>query len=140
MLLPKGVSPLTVAGAKMTISTDRADIQSLLAQMRELRAQTQPQLQAPVSPAADMAANGGLRANAPEAPGFQEMLVRAVDSVNQTQQQARQMANAFEMGDPGVSLAQVMVASEKASVSFQALSQVRNRLVEAYQDIMNMPI
>lgn len=124
----------------MTISTDRADIQSLLAQMRELRAQTQPQLQAPVSPAADMAASAGLRAGAPEAPGFQEMLVRAVDSVNQTQQQARQMANAFEMGDPGVSLAQVMVASEKASVSFQALSQVRNRLVEAYQDIMNMPI
>ena len=123
----------------MSISTDRADIQGLLAQMRELRAQTQAQPQAPLGPVPSPEA-GGLSATGVRPPGFQEMLTRAVDSVSATQQQASQMTQAFEQGDPGVSLAQVMVASEKASVSFQALTQVRNRLVEAYQDIMNMPI
>ncbi|MGZ5030965.1 MAG: flagellar hook-basal body complex protein FliE, partial [Methylobacter sp.] len=43
-------------------------------------------------------------------------------------------------GDTNVSLAEVMVASQKASVSFQAMLQVRNKLVEAYKDVMNMPI
>ncbi len=50
------------------------------------------------------------------------------------------LAKAYEQGDPGVALSQVMVASQKAGVSFQALTQVRNKLVEAYQDVMKMPI
>jgi flagellar hook-basal body complex protein FliE len=48
--------------------------------------------------------------------------------------------DAFESGDANVSLAEVMVASQKASVSFQAMLQVRNKLVEAYKDVMNMPM
>ena len=46
----------------------------------------------------------------------------------------------FEKGDPDVSLAEVMVALEKASVSFQAMTQVRNELLSAYQEVMNMPV
>jgi flagellar hook-basal body complex protein FliE len=71
---------------------------------------------------------------------FAAMLRQSIDSVNDTQQTAGKMAQAFETGDTNVSLAEVMVASQKASVSFQAMLQVRNKLVEAYKDVMNMPM
>lgn len=71
---------------------------------------------------------------------FALLLKKSIDSVNDTQQAAGKMAQAFETGDTGVSLAEVMIASQKASVSFQAMVQVRNKLVDAYHDIMNMPM
>lgn len=71
---------------------------------------------------------------------FAAVLKQSIDAVNETQQTSSEMAKAFEMGDPDISLAEVMIASQKASVSFQAMVQVRNKLVEAYQDIMNMPM
>ena len=71
---------------------------------------------------------------------FAFLLKKSIDSVNETQQAAGKMAVAFETGDPSVSLAEVMIASQKASVSFQAMLQVRNKLVEAYKDVMNMPM
>jgi flagellar hook-basal body complex protein FliE len=74
------------------------------------------------------------------APSFSEMLGAAVNKVHETQQSASQIASAFEMGQGGVDLTEVMIASQKASVSFQALTQVRNKLVQAYQDIMQMPV
>ncbi len=74
------------------------------------------------------------------APSFSEMLGAAVNKVHETQQSASQLASAFEMGQGGVDLTEVMIASQKASVSFQALTQVRNKLVQAYQDIMQMPV
>ena len=73
-------------------------------------------------------------------PDFSAMLKQSVDSVNATQQQASNLAAAFDRGDPNVQLAQVMVAMQKANISFQAMTQVRNKLVDAYKDIMNMPI
>ncbi|MFJ3369996.1 flagellar hook-basal body complex protein FliE [Pseudomonas sp. NPDC086251] len=71
---------------------------------------------------------------------FSDMLGQAVNKVNDTQQAAGQLATAFEIGKSGVDLTDVMVSSQKASVSFQALTQVRNKLVQAYQDIMQMPV
>lgn len=71
---------------------------------------------------------------------FAALLKQSIDSVNDTQQTAVKMAEAFETGETNASLAEVMVASQKASVSFQAMLQVRNKLVEAYQDVMNMPM
>jgi flagellar hook-basal body complex protein FliE len=71
---------------------------------------------------------------------FAAMLKQTIGTVNDTQQTADKMTQAFETGDTNVSLAEVMVASQKASVSFQAMLQVRNKLVEAYKDVMNMPI
>ena len=50
------------------------------------------------------------------------------------------MSTAFEIGKSGVDLTDVMIAKEKAGVSFQALTQVRNKLVQAYQDISQMPV
>jgi len=79
---------------------------------------------------------------APEAgaPSFSDMLGQAVNKVHETQQVSTQLASAFEMGQGGVDLTEVMIASQKASVSFQAMTQVRNKLVQAYQDIMQMPV
>jgi len=71
---------------------------------------------------------------------FTRMLARSIDQVNGLQQQAAALTNAFEHGDPKVSLGGVMVAAQKAGISFQAMTEVRNRLVRAYQDVMNMPI
>ena len=50
------------------------------------------------------------------------------------------MAAALERGDKSASLPEVMIALQKASLSFQAMTEVRNRLVNAYQEVMNMPI
>lgn len=71
---------------------------------------------------------------------FSDMLGQAVNKVNETQQASSQLASAFEIGKSGVDLTDVMISSQKASVSFQALTQVRNKLVQAYQDIMQMPV
>lgn len=71
---------------------------------------------------------------------FADMLGQAVNKVNDTQQASNQLSNAFEIGKSGVDLTDVMISSQKAAVSFQALTQVRNKLVQAYQDIMQMPV
>ena len=52
----------------------------------------------------------------------------------------RRVAERLRAGVPGIDLAQVMVASQKSSVAFQAMTQVRNKLITAYEDIMKMPI
>jgi flagellar hook-basal body complex protein FliE len=72
--------------------------------------------------------------------GFGELLKASMDAVNQAQTSAQDMASALERGDANVSLPEVMIALQKASLSFQAMTEVRNRLVNAYQEIMNMPI
>ena len=71
---------------------------------------------------------------------FAKLLQKGVDSVNQAQNNAGNLATQFEKGVPGVELPQVMLEMQKASVSFRALTEVRNRLVNAYQEIMNMPL
>jgi len=71
---------------------------------------------------------------------FAAMLKDSIDSVNETQKASGALSKSFEMGEPDVSLAEVMIASQKASVSFQAMLQVRNKLVDAYKDVMNMPM
>lgn len=71
---------------------------------------------------------------------FAQVLQGALKDVSSAQQEARTMAQGFSAGDPNVNLQEVMVNLEKASLSFQQMVQVRNRLVTAYQDIMNMPV
>jgi flagellar hook-basal body complex protein FliE len=71
---------------------------------------------------------------------FSALLQQSLATVNDTQQSAGNMTEAFETGAANISLADVMVANQKASVSFQATLQVRNKLVEAYKDVMNMPM
>jgi flagellar hook-basal body complex protein FliE len=71
---------------------------------------------------------------------FGAVLGQFVNQVNEAQTASTDLAARFEQGDEKVSLAQVMVASQKSSVSFQAVVQVRNKLLAAYQDVMNMQI
>lgn len=71
---------------------------------------------------------------------FTEVLQRSLQDVNQRKQSAAQLAKRFELEDPSVDLSHVMVEMQKARVSFEALTQVRNRLVSAYKEIMNMPL
>ncbi len=75
-----------------------------------------------------------------QASDFSSLFKQAVDGVNGMQQQAGKLKKAFELGEPGVDLPQVMVASQKASVAFSAMVQVRNKLVEAYKEVMSMPV
>jgi len=90
---------------------------------------------------------GGLRGPAgtvggPGAPdnGFAKLLKQGLDSVNQVQSKATTLQTQFERGVPGVELPQVMLEMQKANVSFRALTEVRNKFVEAYREIMNMPL
>ena len=90
---------------------------------------------------------GGLRGPAgtvggPGAPdnGFAKLLKQGLDSVNQVQNKATTLASQFERGVPGVELPQVMLEMQKANVSFRALAEVRNKFVDAYREIMNMPL
>ncbi|WAR43443.1 flagellar hook-basal body complex protein FliE [Methylomonas rapida] len=85
-------------------------------------------------------AGGGKPAVGNDSSDFAALLKQSIDSVNQVQKQSTEMARAFETGQPDVSLAEVMIASQKASVSFQAMLQVRNKLVDAYKDVMSMPM
>jgi flagellar hook-basal body complex protein FliE len=101
-------------------------IQQILSQMRTLAAE----LDAPVR-AAD---------SEPVPSGFGALLGRAMESVNSQQVEARELAASLETGAPGVDIAQVMIEVQKASLAFKAMTEVRNRLVSAYQDIMNMPV
>jgi flagellar hook-basal body complex protein FliE len=71
---------------------------------------------------------------------FSELLKRSLDQVNEVQQKASNLGQAFETGDPNVSVADLMIAVQKSSLSFQATTQVRNKLVAAYQEIMSMQV
>jgi len=73
-------------------------------------------------------------------PDFGAMIGDSLRAVNDRSQEARRLTTAYEGGYPGVELADVMVAVQKARVSFEALTQVRNRMVSAYKDIMNTPL
>jgi flagellar hook-basal body complex protein FliE len=102
-------------------------IESVLAQIRAASA-----VAAGKAPSAPQAAGAST--------GFGAALKSAVDEVNASQQEARRLARDYELGAPGADLQDAMVAVQKANISFQAMVQVRNRLVSAYQDIMNMQI
>jgi flagellar hook-basal body complex protein FliE len=71
---------------------------------------------------------------------FAGLLRQSVEAVNEAQQQANALAEGFERGDPQMQLSEVMIALQKSRISFLAMTQVRNKLLEAYQDIKNMPI
>lgn len=71
---------------------------------------------------------------------FSEVLKNSIDKVNDTQKSANQMAEQMVAGDTTQNLHEVMIALQTASVSFQEMVQVRNKLVTAYQDMMNMQV
>lgn len=76
----------------------------------------------------------------PQKLDFGQLLKGAVDNVNALQMDASTLKKGFEMGEPGIDLPQVMVASQKASVAFTATVEVRNKLIEAYKSVMSMSV
>ena len=85
-------------------------------------------------------AEGQEPAAAPGGAGFGEALQTALDQVSRAQEEAAHMTQQFDLNAPNVNLHDVMMSLQKASLSFQTMVQVRNRLVSAYQEIMNMQV
>ncbi len=117
--------------------TDRVDINRLLLEMRSLKSQTQA-----FSKPEFLASEGrGLnKVGETNGPKFSDLMSQAVNKVNEVQQASGAISKAYIQGDPNVDITDVMIASQKAGVAFDAMVQVRNKLVEAYRDVMNMPI
>lgn len=105
-----------------------ASIQAVVQQMQALATQ------------AGTPGKGSLVATSVGKGGFAGELHSSIQRINQLQQNARSRVRAFESGDPDVSLPDVMVDVQKAGLAFQMGVQVRNRVVSAYRDIMNMQV
>jgi flagellar hook-basal body complex protein FliE len=89
---------------------------------------------------ADLAGGKSTASSATGGADFSQALQNAMAQVSQAQQSAQQMAQDFSAGNSEVNLQDVMVNLQKANLSFQQMVQVRNKLVSAYQDIMNMQV
>jgi flagellar hook-basal body complex protein FliE len=107
---------------------DASRIEAMLAQLRT--AATRPE--------------SGVQALAGEKPAekadFAAALKASLDQVNGAQLKAEDLGKRFALGDDSVNLSDVMIAGQKANIAFQATVQVRNKLVSAYHDIMNMQV
>lgn len=114
----------------MITSQAIANAESLLAQMRAV-ARASGALSGP---------DAATRVSHDSQGGFAAELARSLKRVSDVQNAAHAQAQAFELGEPGINLSDVMIDLQKASISFQATLQVRNRLVEAYKEIANMAI
>jgi len=112
------------------IGSNPQSIQSILQNIRQLRSQF------------DDAPAQGMRIESSQDQGnnFANTFQNAIQNVSDQQTQSANLKQAFEMGDPGVSLEQVTLASQQASIGFEAMLQVRNKIVDAYKEIMNMPV
>ena len=87
----------------------------------------------PVAPASSTGAAGG-------GNDFIASLNSALEGVSQSQNRATALQREFQLENPNVSLEQTMIAMNQSSLSFQAAVQVRNKLVQAYEQVMNMPV
>lgn len=83
---------------------------------------------------------GQPQAKAPGGVDFSAMLKGAVSEVNASQARSEALAREFQLGNPKVSLEETMVAMQKSSLSFEFLAQVRNKVLTAYREIMNMQV
>lgn len=108
---------------------DTGRIEAMVAQLKATAARANPALEKPQ------------QATQPTgAVDFQSALKMSLDQVNQTQMQAQGMGERFALGDTTVSLSDTMIAMQKSSIALQQTVQVRNKLVAAYQEIMNMNV
>lgn len=114
---------------------DSSRIESMLAQLKAAAQRPHADAMRGIGSSIDMPnAQGSTKVN------FSDALKASLDQVNQVQTNAETLGKNFAMGDDSVSLSDVMIASQKANISFQATVQVRNKLVSAYHDIMNMQV
>ncbi|MFC5740485.1 flagellar hook-basal body complex protein FliE [Dyella tabacisoli] len=104
------------------------DVNGLLSQMRQMSATTRMP-------------ESAFHAVAPTQSGdFGALLKQSIAAVGNNQSEAGKLAASFERGDAGADLGRTMIAVQKADLSLRGLVEVRNKLVDAYKDIMNMPV
>jgi len=113
-------------------------IDQVLSQIRSIAAQTQAPGIRPAALANDAAAASGTGAASGTAGSFATLMRGGIEQANQAELRANDLADKFERGVPGVDLPTVMLEANKANISFRAVTEVRNRLISAYTDIMNM--
>jgi flagellar hook-basal body complex protein FliE len=109
---------------------DTGRIEAMVAQLKATAARME----------AGTAEVAGSAKGAPAKLDFADALKASLDQVNSMQQTSREMGQKFALGDDKVSLSDVMISMQKSSIAMQATVQVRNKLVSAYHDIMNMQI
>ena len=107
-------------------ATSSANIQSMLQTLRTHQSQAAGGVQ-------------GLGTDGPEKAGFSDAVKAMFDQVNAAQQDSRTKTEAYERGED-VPLTDVVLSMQKSSLSFEATLQVRNKVLKAYEDIMNMPV
>ncbi|MFP5390416.1 MAG: flagellar hook-basal body complex protein FliE [Gammaproteobacteria bacterium] len=110
---------------------DQSRIQAMMAQLKAAATKPAGEVASPVGPAAPT--------GAPKVD-FADALKNSIAQVSDAQNAADAKGKAFAMGDDSVNLSDVMISMQKASISFQATVQVRNKLVSAYHEIMNMQV
>lgn len=120
-----------------TVGIDSNRIESMLAQLKASAQRPQTESFGGLSSLVAMQNNPTSHSDKVD---FAEVLKTSLNQVNQSQTTAENLGKNFALGDDSVSLSDVMIAGQKANISFQATVQVRNKLVSAYHDIMNMQI
>lgn len=71
---------------------------------------------------------------------FSSLLENSIAKVNSMQMESSSLKTSYEMGDPNVDLPNVMISMQKSSLAFEAMTEVRNKFLTAYQEVMNMPV
>lgn len=101
-------------------------IQQVLAEMRALQARAS-------GAAAEPAAGA-------QTTDFAALMKNSVDHISTMQNQATALSTAYEAGDKSVDLTKVMLEVQKAGLAFRAMTEVRNKLLDAYSQVMNMSV
>jgi len=109
---------------------DTSRIEAMMAQLKA----------AATKPAAGPLAPAGVAETPSSKVSFSDALKSSLDSVSASQNTAEDLGKRFAMGDDSVNLSDTMIAMQKANIGFQATVQVRNKLVSAYHEIMNMQV
>ena len=127
------------------MSINAIDSERIQAMMAQLKAAAQPPDSKSVAignPLMGGVVNATGLSSAPQSKkvDFADALKSSLNQVNQSQLDAEKVGKDFMLGDDKTSLSDVMVAGQKANISFQATVQVRNKIITAYNDIMNMQI
>jgi len=111
-------------------ATSHANIQSMLETLRSHQSQaSQLPADAPSASGAPTVAKAG----------FGDMVSNAIGQVNDVQVESRRLQNAYERGED-LPLADVVLGMQKSSIAFEATLQIRNKVLKAYEDILNMPV
>jgi flagellar hook-basal body complex protein FliE len=101
-------------------------IQQVLAEMRSLQARASGVAKTPTTAA--------------QPSDFANLMKNSVDHISTMQNQASALADAYEAGDKSVDLTKVMLEVQKAGLAFRAMTEVRNKLIDAYTQVMNMSV